>query len=422
MIRNLPYSPPNYIIALVYISLGSLLAWQASKKMAGQGAALCLMTVFLGAMLLLFKHGFVRADLSHMRLFYGSVTPFCAILAIVSFTGFKTRVMSKKVLLSSAALGLFILYGLMLKFLPGETGPAKLPKNWLTCGNRIVAGIKGQSPEEFPAKRTVVRNSQPQLFSYLNEYGRTFASKGRRPRITFYPWEMLLFEGTEGYDLAPSPSLQLYSTGPHSRAHRLEAGFLSSSQRPDIVVLGPAAIDDRSPVSELTVLLPTLYAHYRVIAVIEGFSILEAGEAGKSPDTVIRYTETPQGMPGEFIRIDFDRPEAVNRLIWRLAAILFKSPELYVVVTMANDNGDKMEYAWRGYLSQLQGGVFFSPAGVADYLRASFRTPANIPKFLPRTAATITSAVAELRRSGGFWNLPVFPRVVPLKVRYCSFL
>ena len=164
MIRNMPYSPPNYIIALVYLASGSVLAWQASKKMAGRGAALCLIIAYLGAMLFLFKHGFVRADLSHMRLFYGSVTPLLAILAVVSFTGFKTKATSERVLLCSASLVLLVIYALMLKFLPGETSPANLPKNWLTCGNRLVAGIQGQSPEVFPAKRVFVRNSQSAAF------------------------------------------------------------------------------------------------------------------------------------------------------------------------------------------------------------------------------------------------------------------
>ena len=231
----------------------------------------------------------------------------------------------------------------------------------------------------------------------------------------------MFFEGVEGYELAPSPSLQLYSTGPHSRAHRLEAEFLSSVHRPDIVVIGPAAIDDRSPVSELTDLLPPLYSHYHVIAVVEGFTILEANESGKSPDAVIRYAETPQGMPGEFLRISLDQPEAVNKLFWRLAATLFKSPELFVVVTMTNGNNEKVEYAWRGYLSQLQDGVFFSPEGIPEFFGSSFGTSAKMPNPPPRSATTIKSAVAEVRRSGGFWNLPVFPRVVPLKVRYCSF-
>jgi hypothetical protein len=187
------------------------------------------------------------------------------------------------------------------------------------------------------------------------------------------------------------------------------------------VVIGPASIDDRSPVSELTDLMQPLYSHYRVIDVVEGFTILEASEAGKTPDRVIRYTETPQGLPGEFLRISFDQPGAVNRLFWRLAATLFKSPELYVVVTMTFDNNEKVEYAWRGYLSQLQGGIFYSPAGIPEFFGSTFAASAKTPDSLQRNSATIKSAVAEVRRSGGFWNLPVFPRVVPLKVRYCSF-
>jgi hypothetical protein len=421
MIRNMPYSPPNYVVAFVYISAGSVLAWQASRKMAGRGAALCLMTVYAGVMFFLFKHGFVRADQSHMRLFYSCVTPLLALLAMVSFSGLKTKPTSERVELCSASLILFIIYGIMLTFLPGENSPTDLAKNWLTCGNRIVAGVRGQSPEEFPAKRAFIKNSQPRLFYRLNEYGRTFGAQGRKPRITFYPWELMYFEGLEGFVLAPSPSLQLYSSGPRSRAHRMEAAYLSSENRPDIVVIGPASIDNRSPVSELTDLLPPLYSNYRVIDVVDGFILLEAAKEGISLETVVRYSETPQGKPGEFLSISIDQPMAVNSLLWRLAAIIFKSPQLNVVVTILYGNNEKAEYAVRGYLSQLQGGILFSPEGISDFFGSAFRTSAQTQNSQQRNAFTIKSAVAEVRRSPGFWNLPVFPRVVPLKVKFCTF-
>jgi hypothetical protein len=308
----------------------------------------------------------------------------------------------------------------MLTFLHGENSPVHLAKNWLTCGNRIITGMKGQNPEVFSSKRAFIRNAHPQLFYFLNEHVRVFGAGGRKPRITFYPWELMFFEGLEGYDWVPSPSLQLYATGPHSRTHRLEAGFLSAAHRPDIVVIGPGSIDERSPVSELTDLLQPLYSHYRVIAIFDGFTILEASEAGKSTDSVIRYSETPLGLPGEFLRIEFDQQEAVSRL-WRVATTFFKAPELSIVVTMTLGNGEIVEHEWRGYLSQLQWGVFFSPETVPDFLGSHLRTSPQVTNSLLRSTDTIKSAVAELRRSGGFWNLPVILRVVPLKVKFCSF-
>jgi hypothetical protein len=116
-----------------------------------------------------------------------------------------------------------------------------------------------------------------------------------------------------------------------------------------------------------------------------------------------------------------DQQGAVSTL-WRVASTFFKAPELSVVVTMTLGNGEKVEYEWRGYLSQLQGGVFFSPETVPDFLGAHLRTSAHLTNSLPRSTDTIKSAVAELRRSGGFWNLPVISRIVPLKVKYCTFM
>lgn len=420
MVRNLPFSPPNYIIALVYLCCGGALAWQASKKMAGRSAALCFIIAWLGATLLLFKHGLVRADFSHLKLFYGSVTPVLAMLAALSWKGFGSKNSREKALLCAASLVLVVIYGVMLKMLPGDTSLANLPRNWLGCGSRLAAGMRGQSPDEFRQKSAFVRNSQPRLFSRLNEYSRSFGAGGRKPRITFYPWETLLFEGVSGYDLAPSPSLQLYSTGPHSRAHRLEAEFLGSARRPDIVVLGPSAIDNRSPVSELTDLLPPLYAHYRLIDVVEGYSILEARATGKSADGAVRCDTAPLGGPGEFLRLTLAQPGSVNPLLWRLAATLFKSPELTVAVTLTYADDTRAQFLCRGYLSQLRQGVCFAPEGIAEFLGTKFPDPRR-PAAPTGNGAAIRDAVAELRRGDGFWNLPVIPRSLPLTVSYCSF-
>lgn len=421
MIRNMSYSPPNYIVALVYGAAGSVLAWQAARKMPGRAASLCLMTAYLSALLFLFKHGFVRSDLAHMKLFYSSITPFIAVLTMIAFSGFNTKATSERVQLCLAALIPCVIFGIMLTVLPGENSPVHLAKNWLTCGNRIIAGIKGQSPEAFASKRAFIRNTHPQLFSFLNEYGRKLTATGRTPRIAFYPWELMYFEGVEGYDLAPSPSLQLYATGPHSLADRMEAEFLSAANRPDIVVIGPENIDGRNPLSQLTGLLQPLYAHYRAIATVEGYTILEASEAGKSAGNVVRYSEMSQGIQGEFLHISLDQPEAVNKLIWWGAKTLLKSPELYVLVTVTYANNEKVEHLWRGYLSQLQGGIYYSPDGVPEFLGTALATSAQMKTPQSGAAVPIRTAVAELQRSGGFWNLPVVPRRVLLNVKYCAF-
>ena len=422
MIRNMPYSPFNYVAAVIFMAAGGVLAWQASYRMAGKSGAICLLTIFFATALMLFKHGFVRADTSHIKIFYSGVAPWCAVLALISYQKLSLSPgrFSKGVWWSCTLL-LATVFVSMLNFLPGEHSPIKLVTNWLTIGSRMAAGMQGQGPEVFPEKRAFVRNSQPQLFNWLNRYGATFGAQRRKPRITFYPWELIHFEGVDGYELAPPPSLQLYSTGPHSKTHQREQEFLSSKRRPDVIVVGPGAIDDRSAVSELTDLVSPLYAHYRVAAIVDGFTILEAHESGKTPDAVIRYSETPTGAAGEFLRISIEQSGVVNKLLWRLAATFFKAPELAVVATVTSGSGEKVEYAWRGYLSQLQGGVLFSPESIPEFFGAHFRTSPELIPSLPRATTTIKGAVAEVRRSGGFWNLPVIPLVVPLKVHYGNF-
>ena len=419
MIANLPYSPLNYLIALFYLAGGGVLTWAASKKMAGRGAALCLIMALLGAALLLFKHGFVRADLSHARLFYASVTPVFALLSLVAWAGFRSKANWEKALLGSISLLLLLVYAVMLKFLPGDANPANLPKNWLTLGHRLIAAAQGQEAAEYGAKVAFIRKSHPQLFARLNLVGRELEGKGRKPRITFYPWEVMLFEGVDGYELAASPSLQIYASGPGSRVHRLETEFLASARRPDVVVLGPGAIDERSPISELTDLLPPLWSFYHLVDVVEGFAILQANEAGRASARVPSSAETAQGGAGEWLRVSLDqRQDAVTPLL-RLVATLFKAPEQTVVVTITSANNERLQYAFRGYLSQLKDGVFFAPQGLPEFLAASYGS-AQAGQAPPASSAAIKSAVAELRRSDGFWNLPVTPRLVPLKVSYVS--
>jgi hypothetical protein len=235
MARNFPQSPPHYLVALVYVAAGGIFARYAARKMPGLLAGGSLVAVYLGVAFLMFKHGFVRADFSHMKLFYSCVTPAIAVLATLSFAGYKAKALLEKVSLWFATLVVLLIYGGMLNLLPGETSPIHLPSNWLTCGNRIVAGVKGESPQVTAAKRKFVADSKPRLFAYLNGYARAFNKKGRKPTITFYPWEVMLFEGVNGFVFAPSPTLQLYTTGPFSRAHLLEAVFLNSTHRPDVV-------------------------------------------------------------------------------------------------------------------------------------------------------------------------------------------
>lgn len=419
MIRNMPYSPQNYLIAFLYLGLGGVLLWRASRKMAGRGGALCMIVAGLGSSLFLFKHGFVRADISHIRLFYASVTPALAVLALISFAAYAAKPRWERVLLCSALLPLMLIYALMLKIFPGENGPVQLARNWVDCGSRLVEGVEGESPGEYLAQKAEIKGRHPELFSLVNDHSRKFGAKGRRPRIAFYPWELMLFEGVEGYELAPSPSLQLYATGPHTRAHRLEAEFLSSPERPDVVVLGPASLDDRSPVSELTTLLRPLYLHYRVIGVAEGYTVLAAEQAPVSQPG-FKVTDAPRGVPGEFLQVRLAPEQKLNGLLWQLAAIFFKAPELHVLVTVSYQNGETVEYATRGYLKQLKEGVYFDPDTLPEFFRSSLGQTVTPQQGAPAVSPAIKATVAQLRRGAGFWNLPVIPRSVPLEVSYCS--
>jgi hypothetical protein len=331
--------------------------------------------------------------------------------------------MRSKALLVTSIVMLVMVYGVMMSMFRDDFTITALIGNWKSMGSVIAYGLRGQDPREFEEKVAAVRSRHLDLFSYLNKRGMELAAKGRKPSITFYPWEVMFMEGVEGFELKPSPALQLYATGPGSEAHRLEANFLSSAQRPDIVVVGPKAIDMRSPVSELTDLLPHLYAGYRVAAVIDQYTILESREPGASAAAVVRHYGKPRGVPNEFMLLKLDPTQFPNRFLWRVATTLFKAPELSISITWKNRQNQLFVSIFRGYIGQLEKGIFFSPADLPDFFRNTFAKSEGGYNIMPSGGVynQIVEATAELSKDGGGWNLPVVPERLPLVVEFCSF-
>ena len=422
MIRDDQFFVVRIIMVLAYISSSLLMLWFVARKMERK-ASIFFMISILGVQFLLFKHGFVRSDRGHILGYYYSTFPFIVIIAFSAFSSFRENTISNKVLLAMASIILVLVYGSTMSMLRIDFTMMALIEDWKSMGSGIIYGLQGQSPEEFKQKSTAVRNNHAALFSYLDKCGAKLTKEGRKPTITFYPWEVMFMEGVERFEPKPSPSIQLYATGPGSKAHQLEAAFLASKQRPSVVVIGPKTIDGRSPVSELTDLLPQLYAKYMVSSVIEGYTVFEERKSSASNTVIVQKYNKPTGSPNEFMLIKLNPTQFHDTLIRSIVTTLFKAPELSVTVSWRNLQNNLQQTTFRGYISQLEKGVFFYPGELPDFFTHVFDKSETAVGYITSEGQDnrIVEASAELFRNEGWWNFPVIQERIPLNIEYCSF-
>ena len=416
---------PLYIYGygILFAAGGLVIGLIAISKMPKYTARAFLISL-LASVFLLFKHGHVRAD--HVRVFYISLVPFFVLLSMIAYSVYRSNPSRVKVVALLLCTCIIVSYPIMVPLMHKD-GFNLVTNSWKTIGERFKAGFRGQNPEDFTRKVAKLKSRHKQLFAFLTQQARLRGETGEKTSITFYPWEMMFAEAVEGAILMPSPGFQLYTTGPHSKIHQLEADFLATKTRPDILVIGSRAIDGRNSVSEYTDILPSLYNNYRISAVIEDYVVLESSAISNNGSTSIVCSDTSRGFQGEFLQLKLQPLGTQYEVLWKIATILFKSPELTVKIKGKNQLNKDMEFSFRGYLTQLKKGVYvyhgtigdliltnFKRTEIMDYLLKDKKSPYKPPEL-------ITEATATVVRNDGLWNLPVTPRLMPLHVEFCSF-
>lgn len=381
----------------------------------------------LASVFLLFKHGHVRADI-HVFLFYVSLAPFLILLGMIAYSVYRSNPSRSQITCVVLLLCMCIVISFpIIAPMIYKDGFILITNSWKKMGEQFKAGFRGQDPGDFTRKVAKLKSRHEQLFAILNNESLLFVKSGKKPSITFYPWEMMFAEAVEGAVLMPSPGLQLYTTGPHSKIHQLEADFLTSKTRPDILVIGSQMIDGRNSVTEYTNLLPSLYSHYRVLAAIEDYVVLESSAISNNSSASIICSEMSQGVQGEFLQLKLKPMGTQYEVLWRIATLFFKSPELTVKIQGKKQQNKDMTFSFRGYLTQLKKGVYvyhgtindliltnFKHTEIMDYLLRDKKSPYKLPELIIEATATIV-------RNDGLWNLPVTPRLMPLDVQFCSF-
>lgn len=421
--------PYSYGIAFLFAFGGMVIGLLAASKLP-KYSYFAFFVSSLVSIFLQFKHGHVRAD-GHIMYFYANLAPFFIILILLAFSDYLAipNRMKLVILLLSTFL-LVTIFCSMTTVLVKKYPWLSTPQSWKKIGERFEAGLRGLGTEATIGKVDALKSRHEPLFSFLNKHCRSLAKSGKSPNITFYPWELMFAEAIEACTLKPSPGFQLYTSGPHSKIQYLEADFLASKTKPEIIVIGSRVIDGRNSVSEYSSIFPNLFRNYKVLAAIEDYVVLESSDANNNTTSgTIVCSEKSQGIQGEFLHLKLEPIGGPYEVLWRIATFLFKAPELTVRVSAKNQQNNNIDFSFRGYLSQLKHGVYTSNDTITKFILKNFRRYENvkystinqIPTADSISSEFIVDATATVSRNEGIWNLPVIPRTLPLQVQFCSF-
>jgi|GEM_PF-6256171 len=386
------------VILSIYTLLLSFMAY--SNKKNSWNFTVFIISISL-SIFLLYKSGFVRADGGHIFTFFSIIFAVCTLLYSI-------------LLINSAIknwipnLIIFILPCLiptLLIYINNHNLSSITPFNsfntyknnirnifYLNKINQCTENKKTNSLSKFKSENKTLSETLDNL-----------CSNGETKRITFYPSEIIYSELNNSCKLQTSPSLQLYSIGPNTNLMMKETKFLSSEARPDIVIVGSETLDNRNSLSEFTNIFPVLLNNYDFVAYQNEFTVLKSRKKSKNK-TINCLAEGK----GDFLKVSLNNTKKSN-FIWKLTKIFFKSPQTNINLLIYLNNNERIVKQYRGYVSQLQKGVYIS----------SF--PMNIllsEKFL--TNSKITHADAVLQKDKNFWNLPIIPSSQKLDVEYCS--
>src|SRR4030042_3040270 len=253
--------PFQYGLAILYAAMGVVIGVVAASKLP-KGSALLFLISLLASIFLIFKTGHVREDV-HVLFFYAKLAPFFVVLSALALSNHNAILKKNKLVVFFLSISVYVLFISIQVFLFSNSMQEKEKRhpwyffssslqNWTMLGERFKAGFQGTDKERTLGKINVLKTRHETLFSFLTNKCGSLAESVKRPTITFYPGELMFAEAIEGCELKPSPNLQIYTVGPHTKIQHLEAEFLASEDRPNIIVIGSGSIDGRNSVSEYT--------------------------------------------------------------------------------------------------------------------------------------------------------------------------
>jgi hypothetical protein len=397
--------PMALLTVLFFICLGTL--W-ADKYLHGKPSQISLVTCIALTGFFLFKNGFVRAD-SHTLYFYQSIFLLTIILAGLllvqgHFRRKETWIAAVFLLLSlhmwSSYFRMYVGSGPFANFRQAAY------ESWINEPIFITHWLKDPRlmTQRFEAKRhDFLFGQYPRLLSALTSISQDKPGL----TITFSPWNLMLAAALPGFKLIPMPSLQIYSAAAQPALGDLDLQFLSSPTRPDIIVMEPEACDYRNLLSDYTYWVEPLLSHYISIGMFDGQVIFIQNETAISNP----LRRSPTG-PGSFLRLQAKPLGFFQSAAFAAGKILFKPPELTIIVDAIDTHGHEKVIVSQGFYSQLKHGIYFSD------LPASLVLGSEAVKFSKYYCFQAVKSAIAIRKSG-YENLPILPKIMPLKVEFC---
>jgi hypothetical protein len=430
MSSHRPFMPFQYSFALLYAAAGIVFGLVASSRLP-KITAIAFLASLSVIIFLLFKHGHVRLDNWHIALFYGNLASLNLILIMLAISNARSD-LSKKRVYFVIILAITIMFAASFAHENPAFKDRPVVRNLTKSINKAGMVIKGGHPSGTAEKSALLKLRYEPLFSFLGSECSDIAATGKRPTITFYPWQLMFAEAADGCTLSPAPGLQICTPGPHSRLQQLEAEFLSSDKRPEIIVIGEQSLDGRNSVSEYTDLLAVLYRYYEITASINtpvnNFVVLKRSKL-PIKDSEVLVCKEEEGKDAAFIFfLKQEELPAYHDAIWHMTKFLFKAPEMVVLLSGIDRGGLPAIYAFRAFHSQLSKGVYLSQDNIVAVIQRSFRWSEEHSNSSYKDSALsmyksfdLRGVSASVRRMEGLHNLPVVPSESALSVKYCTF-
>ncbi len=368
--------------ALVAAAVLVAALWLARRRV---GAAWWVYGAALGGWLfLLFKAGFVRADVHHQAITALGLIFAAALLAVLSGPRLG-RIALGALLVALLPVGLYRHIAARAEQ-PGRLftalAPADLWRRAALAPAVLAGGAAAAADRQARARLTRGQTQLPALDGSVD--------------IISYLQSVLL---AHDLDLTPRPVFQSYMAYT-PRLAQANAAFFAGAAAPRWLVLSLATIDGRLPALDDAAAWPELLSRYQVAARTAGFTILERRAVPRS------WRLTPLGMVRTTTGVAIPVPSLADGPVWarvdvgeslrdRLATTLLSAPIVHLEVALASGVGTRFRavsaVARDGFLlspliasnndfaALLQNGVeLLGPRAVAR-MTVSARSPFDVP-------------------------------------------
>lgn len=303
-------------VSAMLLGIGALLVWRRLR--AGRAAAVLSLA---GLLFLLFKAGFVRADV-HVFITAFALLTLSLVFAVATC---RTATHVAVALLVVAALpGALLWHAEAVHGAPTTTFQPVPPWDALRRLSLLPGVLWGDRLEREHARRTAQIRAEAQLPALHGP-------------VDVYPYQQGLLIAHD-VDFRPRPVFQSYMAYT-PRLARANADVLLGERAPEWILFQPLTIDHRLPMLDEATSWPLFFTHYRVAGRTAGFALLQRRPVPLPSDltplgTVRTATGTPVDVPPASSGPIWARIDVPETAADRLMTALLAAPLVFMHITL----------------------------------------------------------------------------------------